>query len=92
MYSQEVSAFAWSDIQTETLLKFPLQSLILGQNRPEKKPQTQTQKNRKKLIYVVLSRSWQDAMLCLKFLYETVQFVTDFFIAGQRSNLAMLQI
>lgn len=37
MYSQEVSAFAWSDIQTETLLKFPLQSLILGQNRPEKK-------------------------------------------------------
>lgn len=38
MYSQEVSAFAWSDIQTETLLKFPLQSLILGQNRPEKKP------------------------------------------------------
>jgi len=40
----------------------------MEKNIPEKKTKNKT---KNELIYVVLSRSWQDATLCLKFLWDS---------------------
>lgn len=68
----------------------PFTLLNIRKNIPGKKTKTNHHNpNQNDLIYVSHLEAGK-IYCCLKFLYRI--FLTDFFIAGQQSNLAMLQI